>query len=358
MSNFKETPIQGFSSRDGSPSLFDRLTWREPTTGAMLEPIISALAPSGVPVSGALRRAGTDIGYPITDCVVRLTPALAHRHRAWLESLGLQPPPEEASDGFQAEETVDSFGFQWSWNSAMRSEADLDWRVASRFKLPHQTFDGQLVLDAGAGAGDQSSWLLDHGAEVVSVDLSSAIDVVARKLRLRPGWVGVQGDVTALPFSNAQFGIVYCEGVIQHTRDSARAVEQLARLVRPHGLILATHYGKEKRLLSRVRLGYMNALRRRLCRWDRYKLFLLTGNVAAASYIPGLRTLLRKSGTAIYYDLMPDFKTTWTNTFDTFGSHAFQRHVTPQEFWSYFQRAGQFEALHRDGTLVAARRVS
>jgi SAM-dependent methyltransferase len=339
--------------------LFDRIRWRDPISGAPLEPIVQARTPSGVPMCGALRIEGTQQGYPIVDCVARMTPELAASHREWLVPMSLEPP-RASTDGlttFQDEASVDSFGFQWNWTGDMRSDADLVWRVAEQFKISPTHYRDKLVLDAGAGAGDQSRWMVRQGAEVASIDLSSAIEVVARKLRHAPGWVGVQGDITAPPFAPHQFEIVYCEGVLQHTRDSAFAVTELKRLLRPGGLILATHYEKPVRRRGLLRMAWTSLLRRRLNRMDRYKLLLLTGNLAALSSIPGLGRLIRLSGSAVHYDLMPDLKTTWTNTFDYFGYHTYQRHVSGDDFWSYFRRAGDLQQVYRSGTRVVARYI-
>ena len=333
---------------------FERLSWRDPATGLALEPLVAVRNPSGVPLMGALRVSGTRRGYPIVDSVARLTPELAQRYREWLEPFGLEPPGGE--EAFQPERSVDSFGFQWSWNAEMRSEADLRWRVAERFRVAPDFFRHTLVLDAGAGAGDQSRWLLRQEADVVSVDLSSAIDVVAGKLRGHPGWVGVQGDVTALPFADQQFERVYCEGVIQHTRDSARTVGELCRVLRPGGTLLVTHYALPRRLRSRMKGAYVAWLRRRLRRWDRYKLLLLTGNLTALGYLPLVGRVFRLSGTTVHYDLMPDFKTSWTNTFDCFGPQAFQRHISPEEFHACVRKAGA-EIVHSEGTVVVATRL-
>ena len=346
------------SSAPGSAAgaaAFDTVAWRDPVSGKPLEPIVLARTPAGVPICGALRVAGSSYAYPIVDCVARVTPELAHRHRAWLAPLGLEPVPL-ADASFQPEATVESFGFQWAWNQAMRSEADLRWRVAERFRVAPESFAGKTVLDAGAGAGDQSRWLLDRGARVVSIDLSSAIDVVAAKLRLSPNWVGVQGDITALPFADETLDVVYCEGVIQHTRDSALTVRELLRVLRRRGLILATHYFRPTRALSRAQLGLVTALRTRFSRLERFHLLFLTGVLAALAHVPVLGRLLSRSGVAIRYSLMPDFKTTWTNTFDCYGNHAFQRHVTSEEFWSYFASAGDVERVFSENTLVVARK--
>lgn len=53
---------------------------------------------------------------------------------------------------------------------------------------------------------------------------------------------------------------------------------------------------------------------------------------------------------------MPDFKTTWCNTFDEYGTHAFQRYISPETFWSYFEQAGDFEPLQRDVTTLMVRK--
>lgn len=334
--------------------LFDRLDWRDPITGHSLVPIVQTRNPVGLPMYGALRVASTTYGYPIVDGVVRITPELATRYAAWLEPLGLQPPP--STTPLQTEDTVDSFGFQWMWAGTMRSESDLRWRVADRFGMQPSSFRGHLVMDAGAGTGDQSGFLLRNGACVVSVDLSSAIELVGSKHRLNPNWIGLQGDLAALPFGDASFGLIYCEGVIQHTADSAATVAELCRLLQPGGLILATHYSIPERWLSRMKLAYTSAIRKRLSQFDRYKLLLICGLLAATAYLPGVGRLVRASGTATHSDLMPDFRTTWINTFDMFGNQFFQRRVSGHEFWTYFERTGLVERAGGEGAVVLARR--
>src|SRR5688572_15405050 len=186
--------------------LFDRLRWIDPITGESLVALIGARTPSGNPIWGVLKRNDSQTGYPIVDGVARVTPELAARYAEWLTPFQLSPPTVAGDQlPLQPENTVESFGFQWTWNSEMRSEADLRWRIAERFSVNEEYFRDVRVLDAGAGAGDQSRWLINHGAEVVSIDLSSAIDVVARKLRSSTSWVGIQGDLTRLPLAESQF---------------------------------------------------------------------------------------------------------------------------------------------------------
>ncbi len=343
--------------------VFDLIRWRDPISRARLSPIVTARTPAGVPICGALRIEGTDRGYPIVDCVARLTPELAHRYRPWLSQVGLSPPSADLSgNAYQAESTVESFGWQWTWNNQMRSEADLRMRVADKFGITPEYFAGKLVADMGAGAGDQSSYLLRQGAAVISVDLSSAIEVVSAKLRMHGAWFGVQADVTNLPMEAEQFDCVYCEGVIQHTRDSGLAVRELTRVVRTGGDVLAAHYLRTeptsawRRAKRKLSLGIYGLVRSRLSRLERFKLLLITGNLAALSYVPLLGALIRRTALAIYYDLMPDFKTTWTNTFDYYGNHAYQRFLSAEDFAALFKAIPRMAiAFEKSGNIRASK---
>lgn len=337
--------------------LFDRIRWRDPSTGRALHPMVASRTPSGVPLHGALRIDGTQSGYPIVDSVVRATPALARQHARWLEPFGLTPPAADAN-AFQSADTVDSFGFQWAWSSEMRSEEDLAWRVAQRFGMQPADFASGLVLDAGAGAGDQTRWIEARGADVVSIDLSAAIEVVARKMRMSARWAGVQGDVTMLPFDDGQFDLVYCEGVVQHTRDSAMAIRELLRVLRGGGRLLVSHYTRATSLQGRARIALNEFVRRRMSKWERSRLLYATGCLAVLAYVPGLRWLVRRSGLAMYSALMPRFRTTWTNTFDSYGSHAHQRVIPHETFVRYVDETKLADRIGPEapGIIVARRR--
>src|SRR5262245_64582262 len=104
--------------------LFDQLPWYDPWRKKKLIPTIASRDFTGRPLSGALVIEGTDIGYPIVHGIPRLTPEIADLHANWLEMFGLSPPPlpDETEQSFQNQQTVSSFGFQWSWDSEPRSE--------------------------------------------------------------------------------------------------------------------------------------------------------------------------------------------------------------------------------------------
>ena len=91
---------------------------------------------------------------------------------------------------------------------------------------------------------------------------------------------------------------------------------------------------------------------------ERFNLLFVTGFISALNYVPVLGFLLRKTGTVLYYDVMPDFKTTWTNTFDYYGNHTYQRFITPEEFDQYFHDAGGMEIVYSGGGNVVAKKIA
>jgi len=91
---------------------------------------------------------------------------------------------------------------------------------------------------------------------------------------------------------------------------------------------------------------------------DRFKLLLTTGNLAPLAYAPILGRLIRAAGTALYYDLMPEFRTMWTNTYQYYGGHGFQRLITAEEFGSYFEQAGSVTLDKSENGVVVARRTA
>ena len=167
---------------------------------------------------------------------------------------------------------------------------------------------------------------------------------------------GVQADITALPFQSSQFDVVYCEGVIQHTRDSPGTVRELVRVTREGGRILATHYVRTPpttlahKARRRLTSAYYEFLRRRLGGLDRYALLLATGNLPHSATCHFSDACWTRTGTALRYELMPDSRPV-DEHIRYYGQHSFQRFATPEEFFRYFEALGNVD-------LTSAARVS
>jgi ubiquinone/menaquinone biosynthesis C-methylase UbiE len=97
---------------------------------------------------------------------------------------------------------------------------------------------GLRLLDVGCGTGHHLAELRARGFSVAGVDGSEPMLEHAR--RNNPGIELQRADVEALPFPDASFDVVLCVEVLRYLPDPAACLRQLARVLRPGGLCLAT----------------------------------------------------------------------------------------------------------------------
>jgi SAM-dependent methyltransferase len=98
--------------------------------------------------------------------------------------------------------------------------------------------EGMHVLDAGCGTGEALTWLSEELGEgrVVGVDLASAHVRLARE-SAPPDVLVAQADLRELPFRDGSFDLIWSVNTINHLRDPVNAVERLAKLLRPAGVL-------------------------------------------------------------------------------------------------------------------------
>jgi SAM-dependent methyltransferase len=120
-------------------------------------------------------------------------------------------------------------GVQW-WYAGMR-------RIARALLTPVLGGEagGRRILDAGCGTGWNLQDLAAFG-DTYGVDLSPLAVITTRR---RGGRVA-QGNLLGLPFAAASFDVVTSFDVLYHAwiSDDAQAVRELARVLKPGGLIL------------------------------------------------------------------------------------------------------------------------
>src|SRR5262249_55574804 len=108
---------------------------------------------------------------------------------------------------------------------------------------------GKRFLDVGCGSGLFSLCARRLGAAVHSFDFDRDAVSCAEELRARyfaddPRWTAEQGSILddGLVERLGQFDVVYSWGVLHHTGDLWRALENAARLVKPGGLVWIAIY--------------------------------------------------------------------------------------------------------------------
>ena len=99
-------------------------------------------------------------------------------------------------------------------------------------------FDGKRLLEVGCGMGTDLLQFARGGARVTGVDLTPRSIETSRKHLQLYGQSGdfAITDAETLPFADESFDVVYSNGVLHHTPDTAGAVREIHRVLRPGGL--------------------------------------------------------------------------------------------------------------------------
>jgi SAM-dependent methyltransferase len=124
----------------------------------------------------------------------------------------------------------------------------------------YRDFARRRVLDVGCGNGYVLSRYALAGAEVHGVDLTDAAVGLCRKRFEYLGLVGDfrQGNAEALPYPDATFDCVTSMGVLHHTPDTARAVSEVHRVLKPGGRLIVMFYHRDS-ALYRIKFPILRA---------------------------------------------------------------------------------------------------
>lgn len=153
------------------------------------------------------------------------------------------------------------FGLQWNQyrTTQLDSHTGLTISQDRLSRLLGGSLDvvkGKRVLEAGCGAGRFSEILLEAGAHLNAVDLSTAVEANYKNCSSFPDYSVCQASLLELPFAPEQFDVVICIGVIQHTPNPEQTMDSLCKQVKPGGLLVIDHYT----------YGYAATLSRRILR--------------------------------------------------------------------------------------------
>jgi SAM-dependent methyltransferase len=125
------------------------------------------------------------------------------------------------------------------------------------------------VLEVGCGLGTDGAQFAKAGAIYTGIDLTdAAVDLAKRRFELfqLPGTFCV-ADAERLEFPDNTFDIVYSHGVLHHTPDTAAAVREIHRVLRPGGKAVVMLYHRDS-YNYRVNISMLRRAGVRLLRWN------------------------------------------------------------------------------------------
>jgi SAM-dependent methyltransferase len=154
----------------------------------------------------------------------------------------------------------DTFLQQLERQAQARYELEPDLKTFAKFPECRD----KDVLEIGVGMGaDRLEWAKSGPRSLTGIDLTDrAVEFTSVRLAFYGFASEVQvGDAEALPFADNSFDLVFSYGVLHHTPDTAQAIREVHRVLRPGGTCRVMIYHKH------CMVGYML--------WARYGLLAL-----------------------------------------------------------------------------------
>lgn len=218
---------------------------------------------------------------------------------------------QEDKLGFKAikQRTMKSFGYEWTQFSHLVPQYET-WFLRCIAPLTPDSFCGKLVLDAGCGMGRHMYYASKYGAEVVGIDLSSAVYAARDNLRNRSNAHVLRADVYRLPLRSG-FDLIYSIGVLHHLPEPQDAVGKLRNLLKPGGKLLLWVYAKEG---NQFAIKFMEPARRITTRLPFHALEALSGilsgilfGLCRLSHLLKSVSILKQIPYFLYFTRLSDF---------------------------------------------------
>jgi SAM-dependent methyltransferase len=139
-----------------------------------------------------------------------------------------------------------SFGMQWNKFSdtqldSVNGSKISEERFFGQTQWPRK-MKGQKILEAGCGMGRFSQIALSTGADLYSLDYSTAVDAARKNMKAHPNHCLVQASIYEMPFERESFDKIFCFGVLQHTPDVAKTFASLVPYLKPGGELVVDVY--------------------------------------------------------------------------------------------------------------------
>ncbi|MCA1574083.1 MAG: class I SAM-dependent methyltransferase [Acidobacteria bacterium] len=128
---------------------------------------------------------------------------------------------------------------------------------------------GLKVLEIGCGLGTDGAQFAGAGADYTGVDLTDAAIELAQKRFELFNLTGTfqTADAEKLDFADDSFDLVYSHGVLHHTPDIERAVNEIYRVLRPGGRAVVMLYHRDS-YNYRVNISLLRRAGAQLLRWE------------------------------------------------------------------------------------------
>ena len=161
----------------------------------------------------------------------------------------------------------EEIGTREFFEAVERHRYQTEWHIPEVVDFPR--WRETDVLEVGCGVGTDAINFAREGARYTGVDLTDAsIDLVRSRFEIEGLKANLRvADAEVLPFGDDSFDLVYSHGVLHHTPDTQRAIDQVHRVLRPGGTAMVMLYHKNS-YNYRVNIMILRRLGVRLLAFD------------------------------------------------------------------------------------------
>ena len=232
-----------------------------------------------------------------------------------------------------------SFGYQWSWFRTVQLDScngthESERTLAETTGWKEEDYKGRLVLDVGVGAGRFAEIVAKKDAEVVGIDLTTAVDVAYSNFGRHEKIHLIQADLFAMPFREETFDLAYSIGVLHHTPDPRAAFERVAATVKKGGALavyLYAGYGPTHH--------FPDMIRKVTTRLPLRMMFAISAIAVPLYYLYRLPVLGRVLRLLPLISLHPSWRWRWLDTFDWYTPR-YQWKLLYPEVFRWFRTSG------------------
>ena len=142
-----------------------------------------------------------------------------------------------------------------------------EWHIPEAAQFAHAK--DLAVLEVGCGLGTDGAQFAKAGARYTGIDLTdAAVELAKRRFELfdLPGTFRV-ADAERLDFPDSSFDLVYSHGVLHQTPDTAAAICEIHRVLRPGGKAVVMLYHRDS-YNYRVNISMLRRTGVQLLRWN------------------------------------------------------------------------------------------
>ena len=203
--------------------------------------------------------------------------------------------------------------------------------LKSVFRISPNGLKDKIVFIIGCGNGSEIKAISEYNPNmIIAIDLTDKIEDASNNIRDEKNVIIIQADAHQMILPKGYVDVIYCDGVLSHTKNPYKVIENMVDLIKPGGLIYF-----RTMLETSIKRNIFYVLPRKILRiflsrldnkslWNLCYLFGIVNKIPIANVISRLLFL--------YFDPQnDDINVTRLMNFRRYGKHSFRKRLKRED---------------------------